>query len=424
MSLQTAEDVEPIANALKAQSYSKLHIYGAAVDCDETPTVSAAAAPALKAALEAHGKSLKIIKLVGHRFESDAAMYEILDSLSSATGLEEIDLTNTSLGTQGGVALARLLEARASTVHTLKVEDCGLEEPGCLAVSKAISKLTKLKELDIRNNDMEADSAAALGAALAGKTEVTAIKVDEDEDLDLTPVEKALSALGKASALIIGDEEDVSEEEGDGGDDGEEEEEEGEVPTSPAVATTKPPLSGGFSFGSTTAAAPAPATTATPPKFPLRLLPPLRLHQLLRLLEVGLRLARRRLPHLPRPLLREAAASVLPLLLPRPQRPPQRPQEASALDSRQPSVRQSPLAAALAQRRRRVAEPLVHRHLVRRLPSRSFLRLVAVEAADLALPERAPPPLLPHSAAPMRGFSRRRMCPYRRRRMSSRLQRL
>ena len=156
----------------------------------------------------------------------------------------------------------------------------------------------------------------------------------------------------------------------------------------------------------------------------LRFLPPLRLHQLLRLLEVGLRLARRRLPHLPRPLLREAASSVLPLLLPRPQRPPQRPQEASALDSRQPSVRQSPLAAALAQRRRRVVEPLVHRHLVRRLPSRSFLRLVAVEAADSALPERAPPPLLPRSAAPMRGFSRRRMCPYRRRRMSSRLRRL
>ena len=81
MSLQTAEDVEPIAKAMKAQPLSKLHLYGAAVDCDETPTITEAAAEALQNALKEHGKSLKIIKLVGHRFESDAAMSAVMTGL-------------------------------------------------------------------------------------------------------------------------------------------------------------------------------------------------------------------------------------------------------------------------------------------------------------------------------------------------------
>ena len=52
LSLQTKADVEPIAEALKRQAFEKVKLFGAPVDCEETPTVSDKAAPALAEALQ------------------------------------------------------------------------------------------------------------------------------------------------------------------------------------------------------------------------------------------------------------------------------------------------------------------------------------------------------------------------------------
>ena len=102
ISLVTAADVEPIASALRASPPERLELIGAPVDCEETPTVSDAAAPALAEALKSCKASLRSVKLKNHRFESDAAMSTVLGALCGCTVLEELDLTNSSLKEAGG----------------------------------------------------------------------------------------------------------------------------------------------------------------------------------------------------------------------------------------------------------------------------------------------------------------------------------
>ena len=102
ISLVTAADVEPIASALRASPAERLELIGAPVDCEETPTVSDAAAPALAEALKSCKASLRSVKLKNHRFESDAAMSTVLGALCGCTVLEELDLTNSSLKEAGG----------------------------------------------------------------------------------------------------------------------------------------------------------------------------------------------------------------------------------------------------------------------------------------------------------------------------------
>ena len=97
VSLGSAADVEPIASALKAQTITKLSLIGAPVDCDETPTVSDEAATALRGALEAHGRSVRVLRLVCHRFESEGAMEEVMRGVAALTALDELNLTNSSL---------------------------------------------------------------------------------------------------------------------------------------------------------------------------------------------------------------------------------------------------------------------------------------------------------------------------------------
>ena len=156
----------PIATALRAQPMEHLLLEGAPVDYEETPTVSDAAAGALGAALAGGASSLRVVKLVGHRFGSASAMRAVLGGLSGGGCLEELDLTNSSLGVEGGAALRGVLSGCASSLQVLKLEDCGLEEEGCLAVCVAVGGLSRLRELDLRNNEMEADSAAALAKSV------------------------------------------------------------------------------------------------------------------------------------------------------------------------------------------------------------------------------------------------------------------
>jgi hypothetical protein len=207
ISLQSAADAEPIVTSLKSMAVSKLILMGAPVDCDETPTVSDEAAKALGAALKGCAPSLKTVKLGSHRFESSEAMEALLGVLGECKQLEELDLTNTSLGEEGGAVIQSIIKA-CPALHTLRCEDCELGEDGCLAIAKGVADMAKLRELDLRWNDMEADSAASLAKSLSGKTAVTAIKLDEDLEEGAEPVREALQSMGKADALMLGDDDD------------------------------------------------------------------------------------------------------------------------------------------------------------------------------------------------------------------------
>ena len=99
-------------------------------------------------------------------------------------------MTNSSLGEEGGAALKAVFET-CPALHTIRLEDCELGEEGCLVVADALGSLSKLREIDLRNNDMEADSAEALGKSLDGKTSIEAVKLDEDLEEGADPVRSA-----------------------------------------------------------------------------------------------------------------------------------------------------------------------------------------------------------------------------------------
>lgn len=93
--------------------------------------MSVAAAGALAAALEASAGSLREVTLGGHRFEKEEAMATVLDGVAKCSGLEVLDLTNTSLGGPGGSAVAEVMRT-CTSLHTVQLEDCTLEEDGCM----------------------------------------------------------------------------------------------------------------------------------------------------------------------------------------------------------------------------------------------------------------------------------------------------
>ena len=65
-----------------------------------------------------------------------------------------------------------------------------LEEVGCMTVARALSSSSNLEEVDLRNNEMEADSVAALAVSVAGKTSILKVKVDEDVEEGVEPLQK------------------------------------------------------------------------------------------------------------------------------------------------------------------------------------------------------------------------------------------
>ena len=138
LSLREPKDVERISTGLALRAFEKVELRGAPVDCDETPTVSDAAAEAVGEALRKCGASLKAISLVNHRFESAKAIASVLGGLRGCAKLEEVDLTNSSLAELGdNDALVALV--RGCPLHTLRLEDCELGLEGGLALAEVIT---------------------------------------------------------------------------------------------------------------------------------------------------------------------------------------------------------------------------------------------------------------------------------------------
>ena len=105
--------------------------------------------------------------------------------------------------------------ASCEKLRELKLEDCELGGDGCEAVARALSGLTSLEVLDLRNNDMDdsAECVALLAEALRGNARLK--KVALDEDLDVEVLREALREAGVEAALHFGeDEEDDGEDEG------------------------------------------------------------------------------------------------------------------------------------------------------------------------------------------------------------------
>ena len=144
VSLVTAADVEKISAALGGQAFEEVKLLSAKMDVEETPTVSAEAAGPLAAALGKVAASVKRLTLLEFRFASPAVASEVVGALASFTKLEELDLTNSSLGPEGGGSLGAALLGITS-LRTLKLEDCELEDDGCAAVARALSAQSHLE---------------------------------------------------------------------------------------------------------------------------------------------------------------------------------------------------------------------------------------------------------------------------------------
>ncbi|KAL1499154.1 hypothetical protein AB1Y20_013665 [Prymnesium parvum] len=206
VSLIVADDVNAIEAALRAQPMETVILEGAPVDSDETPTVSKAASGALASALQTVARSMKRLVMKNHRFESTGCCSRVLRAVEGCRSLEELDLTNSSLGARGGAPLAAVLRSCPS-LRILRVEDCLLGEEGLLEVVTALRGLAKLEEVDVRNNDMEADSALTLAFSLEGKGALRSVKLDDEDELEdaYKLVHAVLSAMGKEAALVLGD---------------------------------------------------------------------------------------------------------------------------------------------------------------------------------------------------------------------------
>ena len=125
VSLQTAADVEGIASGLRGGHIAKLTLEGAAMDVDESPTIAAEGAAALASVLRASGGSLREVRLIGHRFDEASSVGLVLGGLEGCTGLQELELTNSSLTEDGGESLAAAIGSLPS-LRVLLVEDCCL----------------------------------------------------------------------------------------------------------------------------------------------------------------------------------------------------------------------------------------------------------------------------------------------------------
>ena len=78
-------------------------------------------------------------------------------------------MTNSSLGPEGGAALAKVVSS-CGALAVLRLEDCELQEDGC-GSRRSVVSASALREVDLRYNEMEAGSAKTLAGSLASKTQ-------------------------------------------------------------------------------------------------------------------------------------------------------------------------------------------------------------------------------------------------------------
>jgi len=196
--------------------------------------VKVAGARPLAAALKAAQPSLREVVLMGHRFGDEESAETLLSGLSGSQALHELDLTNSSLGTEGARALAQHIRG-CTSMRVLKLEDCELGGEGCEAVAEAIMGMSSLEHLDLRNNDMdESDTCVdVLAESLKGKSKLKMVALDDD--LELEPLRHVLANNGVEQALHLGDYEDLTDESED-----DEEVEVKQVIDGPACASSDP----------------------------------------------------------------------------------------------------------------------------------------------------------------------------------------
>lgn len=91
----------------------------------------------------------------------------VITALMFAAGLVAIDLGNNSIGREGAAALAALLRA-SSSVKEVNVYMNDIGDDGAFQVAAAIKDNRSLTALDLGGNNIGPDGAKALAAALSG----------------------------------------------------------------------------------------------------------------------------------------------------------------------------------------------------------------------------------------------------------------
>ena len=86
-------------------------------------------------------------------------------ALSVNSSLEELNISNTSIGDEGVAHIANALQ-RNTTMKVLNVSHCGLSDKGTESLARALATSSSLESLDISANSIGDDGIAHIATAL------------------------------------------------------------------------------------------------------------------------------------------------------------------------------------------------------------------------------------------------------------------
>ena len=171
----TAADADEMVSLLCAgAAVTSVVLKGAAVDAQDSDTISMEAASALAAGLAKCKTSLTTLALTDMKI-SNAGLQVVLQALARSAVLRRLDLSNlcsrwtvaNTLGSERGAMLSELLP-EWTNLECIILADCTLAD-GCTPVARAMQGLQALKMVDLSYNEMDATAALVLAKSLEGK---------------------------------------------------------------------------------------------------------------------------------------------------------------------------------------------------------------------------------------------------------------
>jgi Ran GTPase-activating protein (RanGAP) involved in mRNA processing and transport len=141
--------------------------------------------------------------------------------LERAPSLEELELSNCSIGDDGALHLARGLSSENCHLKTLKIINNGIGDNGARHLACAlVSENCRLESLDVSDNSIGDDGARAIGAALSQNPVLVKLFLHENyighdgavaiadaltSNRSLRHLEITLNPIGEQAASILGE---------------------------------------------------------------------------------------------------------------------------------------------------------------------------------------------------------------------------
>ncbi|XP_068738348.1 protein NLRC3-like isoform X2 [Montipora capricornis] len=121
------------------------------------------------------GKSLDLTEIRIY-FESRTSIPALSQALAVNTSLTSLDLSQNSIGAEGGTSLSQALAVNTS-LTTLDLSDSSIGADGVTSISQALAVNTSLTTLDMSHNSIGAEGATSLSQALAVNTSLTTLNL-------------------------------------------------------------------------------------------------------------------------------------------------------------------------------------------------------------------------------------------------------